>query len=111
MTPRSSEHGVPETVHLTEQNFDEALIANEGLVMVDFWAEWWVRSMSGDRAGPRRAGRGLGRSGDADEGQCRRESGVGGSVWDPVDPDDPVLQGRRNRRPRPRCGAQGRAAG
>ena len=40
MMPRTSEHGVPEIVHLTEQNFDEALLANEGLVMVDFWAEW-----------------------------------------------------------------------
>jgi len=28
------------TVHLTEQNFDEALTAAQGLVMVDFWAEW-----------------------------------------------------------------------
>lgn len=27
-------------VHLTEQNFDEALVANSGLMMVDFWAEW-----------------------------------------------------------------------
>jgi thioredoxin 1 len=27
-------------VHLTEQNFDEALAANAGLMMVDFWAEW-----------------------------------------------------------------------
>ena len=40
MMPRTFEHGVPETVQLTEQNFDEALLANEGLVMVDFWAEW-----------------------------------------------------------------------
>jgi thioredoxin 1 len=28
------------TVHLTEQNFDEALVATQGLMMVDFWAEW-----------------------------------------------------------------------
>jgi len=28
------------TVHLTEQNFDEALVANQGVLMVDFWAEW-----------------------------------------------------------------------
>jgi len=29
-----------ETIHLTERNFDEALVATQGLVMVDFWAEW-----------------------------------------------------------------------
>jgi thioredoxin 1 len=29
-----------ETIHLSEQNYDEALLAAEGLVMVDFWAEW-----------------------------------------------------------------------
>ena len=28
------------TVHLTEQNFDETLAQAEGLLMVDFWAEW-----------------------------------------------------------------------
>src|SRR5712691_7088412 len=37
---RSRDYEAPETVHLTEQNFDEALVANQGLVMVDFWAEW-----------------------------------------------------------------------
>jgi thioredoxin 1 len=28
------------TIHLTEQNFDEALAAADGLVLVDFWAQW-----------------------------------------------------------------------
>ncbi|MGH7275937.1 MAG: thioredoxin [Candidatus Rokuibacteriota bacterium] len=28
------------TVHLTEQNFDEALSQHTGLMIVDFWAEW-----------------------------------------------------------------------
>ena len=27
-------------LHLTEQNFDEALAAQSGILMVDFWAEW-----------------------------------------------------------------------
>src|SRR5438132_11891203 len=27
-------------VHLTEKNFDETLAQHDGLVMVDFWAEW-----------------------------------------------------------------------
>jgi thioredoxin 1 len=31
---------MPETLHLTEQNLDEALVANQGLLMLDFWAEW-----------------------------------------------------------------------
>jgi len=30
----------PATVHLTEQNFDEALSRQHGVMMVDFWAEW-----------------------------------------------------------------------
>ena len=29
-----------ETIELREQNFDEAVAAAAGLVMVDFWAEW-----------------------------------------------------------------------
>ena len=28
------------TVHLTEQNFDEMLAQSDGVLMVDFWAEW-----------------------------------------------------------------------
>src|SRR2546422_5391806 len=39
MSP-SQGHGVAETIHLTEQNLDRALVATQGLVMVDFWAEW-----------------------------------------------------------------------
>jgi thioredoxin 1 len=31
---------VSETIDLTEQTFDAALVANPGLVMVDFWAAW-----------------------------------------------------------------------
>ena len=27
-------------IHLTEQNFDEALAQHAGILMVDFWAEW-----------------------------------------------------------------------
>jgi len=41
MSPSPSGNGsVAETIHLTEQNFDETLGATRGLVMVDFWAEW-----------------------------------------------------------------------
>jgi len=39
MSPSRNDE-VAETVHRTEQNFDEALVATQGLVMVDFWAEW-----------------------------------------------------------------------
>jgi len=39
MSP-SRDDEVAETVHRTEQNFDEALVATQGLVMADFWAEW-----------------------------------------------------------------------
>src|SRR5438128_11131712 len=39
MSP-SQGHGVAETIHLTEQDFDKTLTAAQGLVMVDFWAEW-----------------------------------------------------------------------
>jgi thioredoxin 1 len=28
------------TVHLTEENFDETLSRHQGVLMVDFWAEW-----------------------------------------------------------------------
>jgi len=39
MSPSRNDE-VAETVHRTEQNFDEALVATQGLVMADFWAEW-----------------------------------------------------------------------
>jgi thioredoxin 1 len=37
---RSPNQRASETVHLTEQTFDEALATTEGLLLVDFWAEW-----------------------------------------------------------------------
>ena len=39
MSP-SPNREVAETIHLTDTNFDQVLAATEGLVMVDFWAEW-----------------------------------------------------------------------
>jgi thioredoxin 1 len=40
MMNRTRDQAAPETIDLTEQKLDEALSANQGLVMVDFWAEW-----------------------------------------------------------------------
>jgi len=40
MNPSPRHGGVAEMLHLAAQNFDEVLAATEGLVMVDFWAEW-----------------------------------------------------------------------
>ena len=37
---RSRNREVAETIHLSEENFDEALVATQGLVLVDFWAAW-----------------------------------------------------------------------
>jgi thioredoxin 1 len=39
MSP-SPNREVAETIHLTDTNFDQVLAATEGLVMVDFWADW-----------------------------------------------------------------------
>jgi len=39
MSSRQSRPGVAE-IHLTEQTFDEALMATPGLAMIDFWAGW-----------------------------------------------------------------------
>jgi len=37
---RGRDQAAPETIDLTEPNFDAALVGNHGLVLVDFWAEW-----------------------------------------------------------------------
>src|SRR5438552_8346266 len=70
-----------------------------------------VRSVPGDRAGPRADRRSLGRPGDVDEGQRRREPRAGGSVRYPIDPDGPVREAGHDRRPDRRCGTQGAGAG
>jgi thioredoxin len=40
LTFYGGDHMADSTVHLTEQNFDETLAQADGLLMVDFWAEW-----------------------------------------------------------------------
>src|SRR6267143_7164945 len=37
---QSPNREVAETIHLTDTSFDEVLVATEGLMLVDFWAEW-----------------------------------------------------------------------
>jgi thioredoxin 1 len=37
---RNLTDGASDTVPLTDETFEEALAATQGLVMVDFWAEW-----------------------------------------------------------------------
>ena len=33
-------NNAPWLLHLDEKNYDEAVVAAEGVMMVDFWAEW-----------------------------------------------------------------------
>jgi len=40
MNPKQDPASDKAVVHLTEQTFDEALAAAEGVWMVDFWAAW-----------------------------------------------------------------------
>jgi thioredoxin 1 len=39
---RSQDHEAlaPGIVHVSEETFDEAMLATEGVMMVDFWPEW-----------------------------------------------------------------------
>src|SRR5215831_14165901 len=40
MSPRRDHEAAEQTLHPTERNFDGALVATDGLVLVDFWAPW-----------------------------------------------------------------------
>ena len=40
MNPTQSRVTSEPVMHLTQQNFDEALVASEGVLLVDFWAPW-----------------------------------------------------------------------
>ena len=40
MTASAKDERQTYTVHLTEATFDEALVASEGPMLVDFWAPW-----------------------------------------------------------------------